>query len=232
MSDDLLSALAPVGGTLSGRVGTVVYSRNRHGPYSYEWSPRVDPNTVMQQDVRSGFDNASSLWRHRAQTERDGWNRYARNTPRPNRVGTTRCLSGFQCYMGAATLRQRFGDHGVVWAPKVDTRGKCTLPRLQTIGSFFVAFFWYLDDPWRFHTRSRMLVGRSILQPPTVHHFTGPFYEIITLPGHPLEPPISVIELIYPLPNPSYPTVFFSFRVLEEDNRISSLYYQRVEFFT
>lgn len=214
-------AVAAVGGGLSGRVGTRVFSRNRHGSYSYDWVPRTDPDTSAQRNVRSAFELASKYWPHELEARRKAWETYARNVPRPTPVSHSRTLSGFSAYMGAATLRNLIGHIGPVYAPEIFTLGLLHAPTLSIFLGLFLRVDFDPRDRWLYQNNGYVWLQQSPVLKKTVNYFTGPFHALAGRAGSPSAPPNPLILFPNPLPNSTFPRVFFRFRTIEADNRVS-----------
>ena len=93
-----------MGMQLSGSVGGVTASRNSAGAYLRNRTVPVNPNSVRQQSVRSGFAAAAEKWRELTAAQREGWAGYATGTPLLNRLGESITLSGFAMYCRVAAF--------------------------------------------------------------------------------------------------------------------------------
>lgn len=218
---DAPATVALLGGTVSGRVGAVVYSRNRHGPYSYAWSPRVDPNTTFQQRIRAALVTILPLWRAMPPPFRADWDAYAKNVGRVNRLGQLRFLTGFNRFCGALTFRGYSTIAGFIWAPTVFTLARLRPVTYTPFGVGFAIAHFDLTDPWRRQNGAGVQIYQSRAQSPAVNHFTGPFTAVTHVHGNPASPPTAIaINLIYQ-PTAQKPYLFFRARCIEADNRMA-----------
>lgn len=219
-----------VGGEIRGRVGSVVFARNSHGPYSYAWQPRVDPDTVRQRAVRNLFGQFSANWRSfTSPAIRDGWENYARNLSK--RSPATPCrLTGFHHYVGINTFRQQIGLYPANGPPTIFTTGKLQPPAYAPyVGVYLLATF-NLSDPWRHSTEAGFALYTSRPQPLTVNHFTGPFRLAQSVLGNPANPPtVHLFNPAWPVtPRPCY--LWVRARISEQDARLSPPIITRVYF--
>jgi len=100
----------PLAGQLSGRVGGVVFSRNRGGDYVRNGPSPINPQTSYQVAVRNAMSLASTRWNDMAATARSGWNSWAQNNPVQNRLGESIRLQGNAAFV---SLNSRLAFLGV-----------------------------------------------------------------------------------------------------------------------
>jgi len=88
--------IAPYGGgTLVGKLGSVVAQRGPFGNVLRTFSKPVNPNTTQQQTVKIAMQFLSRTWeRDLSQTQRKDWNDYGRQTPMTNDRGQEVFYSG------------------------------------------------------------------------------------------------------------------------------------------
>lgn len=115
------------GGQLSGSVGGVTASHNRYGQYLRNRSVPVNPNTALQQEVRSSFGASAIAWKGLTQEVRDNWQAYATATPTLNRLGETITLSAFAWFVAVTSFRLQIGLGVPNFAP--------VTPGLATLGT-------------------------------------------------------------------------------------------------
>lgn len=84
----------PLAGQLSGRVGGIVFSRNRGGDYVRNGPSPINPQTDYQVAVRNAMGLASTRWNDMAATARAAWKAWASNNPVMNRLGESIRLQG------------------------------------------------------------------------------------------------------------------------------------------
>jgi len=81
-------------GQLSGRVGGIVFSRNRGGDYVRNGPSPTNPKTAYQVAVRNALALASTRWNDMSADARASWKGWAQNNPVQNRIGETIRLQG------------------------------------------------------------------------------------------------------------------------------------------
>lgn len=209
-----------------------MFSHGPHGPYSYLWSPRVDPNTPSQQDIREEFALFSTSWRTLlSAARREKWNTYAANVLVSRRLGRPRRLTGFNHHVRTESFRGYVGLYPSDGPPELFTLGRLGAPTYNTFFYNINATF-DLADPWRADWLGGFALFASRPQPITVNHFTGPFRHIGTQPGFPPDPPTQRWFSLPPgfWPSPSSPVIFARARVAEGDGRLSPDNVQRLVF--
>lgn len=88
----------------SGSVAGVTSSRNRFGQYRRTRAIPVQPRTPKQGQVRALLAAGSSAWRGLTDAQRTGWNDYAAQIERSNRLGSGYSPTGAALYAGAVIL--------------------------------------------------------------------------------------------------------------------------------
>lgn len=72
----------PTVASASGKMGGIVYSRNRYGAYTRLLGPPVNPNTARQSTNRANFAYLGSFWLlNMSEAQRLAWETYAANVP-------------------------------------------------------------------------------------------------------------------------------------------------------
>lgn len=85
---------------MRGKVAGTVFTKNRAGAIARTKVTPVNPNTAVQQAVRSVLTFLSQNWRSLTAAQRTAWNNAVRNFPRNNVFGDSKLLSGHQLYIG------------------------------------------------------------------------------------------------------------------------------------
>jgi hypothetical protein len=83
----------------SGKMGGIVFSKNRYGNYARRFVKPVNPNTARQQTVRSAFAFLLATWRELTSTQKAAWNLYGANVPMVGGLGDTIYLPGQQHFI-------------------------------------------------------------------------------------------------------------------------------------
>ena len=81
-----------------GKVGGVIYSKNKGGSYARNYTKPTNPRTPAQVAQRNRFSYVSSNWRLLTSPEREAWNFAASQVPVSNKVGERINLTGAQYF--------------------------------------------------------------------------------------------------------------------------------------
>jgi len=122
----------PLVGQLSGRVGGIVFSRNRGGDYVRNGPSPINPQTFYQIAVRNALALASTRWNDMLATARASWSSWAQNNPQQNRIGESIRLQGNAAFV---MFNSRLAYLGV---PVIDTAPVISAPAplLTLTGTF------------------------------------------------------------------------------------------------
>lgn len=108
----------PLAGQLSGRVGGIVFSRNRGGDIVRNGPSPVNPQTGYQVAVRNALALASTRWNDMAATARSAWASWAQSNPVRNRLGESIRLQGNAAFV-SLNARLAFLGTAVVDTPPI-----------------------------------------------------------------------------------------------------------------
>lgn len=91
-----IALFGPIISGARGKVGGIVFSANRSGPYIKQWSRSSNPRTPAQSTVRNRLGGFSSAWKDLTQAQRDDWDDYADDAAQEltNPLGETYFISG------------------------------------------------------------------------------------------------------------------------------------------
>lgn len=89
---------------LSGKLAGTVYARNKAGAYVRNFRKPTNPNTTAQQNARSMFTGGLSGWGGLSAGEKSGWSAFAGSLFKPKSGKTGVAYSGFNAYVGLATV--------------------------------------------------------------------------------------------------------------------------------
>jgi hypothetical protein len=106
-------------GQISGRVGGVVFARNRGGAYVRNGPAPVQPRTLYQTAVRNALSTASSAWDSITEEQRTAWSEWAKLNPVKNRIGESVTLQGNAAFVQLNSRLARFGIAPVATTPAV-----------------------------------------------------------------------------------------------------------------
>jgi len=116
-------ALVKYGGgiiQMSGSIAGNTYARNRYGNYARAKTMPINPESPLQQTVRSTIAQIVARWSDTVTAlQRSAWNTYADNVSMKNRLAETIHLSGFNHYVRCNALLVRAGFTRVDAAPVV-----------------------------------------------------------------------------------------------------------------
>lgn len=84
-------------GQMSGKLGSLVFARNRGGNYVRSFVKPIDPMTVAQLNARNNFGISASNYHSLDPTLKTAWKEFALNTFNP-KTGTQGVPSGFNAY--------------------------------------------------------------------------------------------------------------------------------------
>lgn len=86
--------LGSVVGTISGRLGDVVYARTRDGLIARVFTPPTDPSTARQVLMRDAMQNVNTEWNDFSSKDRQTWENYGKTVTTTDRFGISRHRSG------------------------------------------------------------------------------------------------------------------------------------------
>lgn len=99
-----MAIYSPIVGEFRGRIGGIVYSRNKGGMYARLGSPPTNPQTSRQQITRSILGGESSKWSAAlTAAERDSWDVYAAANPIKNSLGQDVFITGLAWFVKASS---------------------------------------------------------------------------------------------------------------------------------
>ena len=84
-----------------GSVGDRTFSKNAYGPYVKRKLVQTVTNTPEQQESRSVFANAVSVWQSLPQSQRNDWMNWAKERPMINTLGKKMRLSGYNLFISS-----------------------------------------------------------------------------------------------------------------------------------
>lgn len=89
-------------GEMRGKLGSMVFARNRAGAYSRSYAKPIDPKTIAQLSARNNFGTASSNYHALDSTTKALWNNFANSVFNP-KTGTMGVPSGFNAFVSLLT---------------------------------------------------------------------------------------------------------------------------------
>ena len=97
-------------GTISGKSGNLIFSRNKGGQYLKEYKKPTNPKTPLQTAVRQIRSQTSKAWAGLSDDIKNEWNSFAEDNPILNRLGDPIYLSGFGWYQKAGFNYVNIGE--------------------------------------------------------------------------------------------------------------------------
>jgi hypothetical protein len=188
----------------SGSVGGVTYSRAKGGTlYRRARAIPVNPNTEMQQQVRSAVTGLVNYWSEMlTPTQRETWEMYAANVPVTNKLGSTVNLTGQNWFVGANTPRLQALAKLTAATPQVDSgpslfdRGAFTTPTsLTAVEGVDIAFTIDNSDDWANEDDSAMLVYVSMPQNAGVLNYHKSWRLVDVIEGDSVTPPANGVTI-------------------------------------
>lgn len=211
----------------SGSVGDVVFSRNRHGPYTRARTAPFDPSSARQLAVRAALSQCVTAWNATlTESERRGWDAYALAVRRSTAIARSTNAGGLAMFVRANVPRIQAAVGGI---PRVDQApASFTDPPLTPITRVVLNFvddtlhpFFDESDPWVTETDAALIFQASAPRPTTVNFFNGPYQFADTILGHPVLPPTSPGTIPLPVPAGTNTRVFVRFRLTLSDSRLT-----------
>lgn len=190
----------PAGGAPSGSLGAIVFAHNRFGAYMRTRVIPTNPSSYDQQIVRNFMSVLSNRWYNvLTAAQRDGWETYASNVPKTNRIGQQIYLTGLNWYIACNTSRLRTVDLTYVDdAPTVFTMASFTASlgaaseATQTISIIFDNTDDWADDD------GALLIYGTRPQNSSIRYNAQPFRYSARILGVTATPPTSPETVDYP----------------------------------
>lgn len=105
---------------MSGSIAGNVFARNHYGNYARARTKPINPNTTLQQQVRSALSELTARWSQvLTAVQRTAWNLYGSSVAMTNKLGETVYLTGFNHYIRSNTFRARFNKTPVDIGPVI-----------------------------------------------------------------------------------------------------------------
>ncbi len=118
----ILTFAAPVSG-LRGKVGGLIYSANKAGPFVKTWGKGSNPRTAPQTQQRANLVQFAQNWKNLTAAQRTDWDTYAAlpAQDKTNSLGETFSISGFAWYVALSNNLKRAGAAAIDSAPLLGT---------------------------------------------------------------------------------------------------------------
>lgn len=217
---------ALIGTDMSGRLGGIIASRNKYGPYFRNGVIPVNPQSPRQSLVRSVFQILTNRWSSKlTEANRNDWKNYAANVPILGANGSSQFITGFAMYVRCNSARVAAGGTAVdagpatLSMPEVDSTVVVTAVAATQLCS--VSF--NATMPWAAEVGGFLFVHMGLPQLLTRCFFKGPFRYMDKVAGA-IQPPTSPKTMTAPFSIVVGQKLFFQLRVARADGRLSNLF--------
>lgn len=175
----------------SGSVGSVVHSRNPHGPYTRPRTAPTQPDTARQVTARARLATVSTYWGGTlTPAERLTWAEYAARVSLSNRIGQDLPLTGQQMFIRCNAARPRNLMGVVRTAPTHNSLGTFdSIPMNRFAGIGLIAAPFHVARGWRRENGAYLLCYVGQGQSADTNFYAGPYRLAGWYAGHPLFPP-------------------------------------------
>lgn len=210
----------------SGSLGGMTASHNRGGPYLRARTIPVNPASAFQQAVRNAMATLVVRWSQTLTAlQRTGWETYADNVETTDTLGDKRKATALDWYLAGNVPRLQLSLSPVDAAPTVFTMATLTPVVITSItaSTRILVMTFTNTDLWAATTGGALGIYISPPQSPGVTFYKGPYRFLDKIVGNTGTPPTSPFTSVAgPFPMAAGQNVFFQFRALNADGRISS----------
>lgn len=197
-----------LGSEYSGRVDGLVASRNRGSEYFRELGPTPVPPggySSSQLNLQDAVRGSVAAWKAMSADDRDGWERWARQQDRPDRIGRRHTRTGFNEYIRWASYRAYANTQLSILltipdAPPIGPQIPLeNAPRIREHNSSDPRWdiYFHNTDLWANASDGGLLVQISRQIPPTRNRAYGGFTLALFIPGAAI-PPASPVQILLP----------------------------------
>jgi hypothetical protein len=208
---------------VSGSIGGTTFAHNRGGMYQRARSIPTDPNSPLQQTVRSIFGSLAILWQTTlSSAQRDAWDTYGANVPVLDAFGDQIFLTGFNHYIRSNTPRVQAATARVDDGPTAFNLGQFTNPAFSYDSTASEVDTTFTDtDAWANEDDAHAILYASRQQSDTINFFKGPYRLMSTINGDAITPPTSPAADAAPFPCAVGNRCFVRWQVSRADGRLS-----------
>jgi hypothetical protein len=211
-------------GEASGRLGNVIASRNKSGPYLRPAVSVVVPNTARQQEVKTRLTMVSQAYAGLTAAQMLGWDTYAKNVTLPDRLGGRNTVSGAAMFNRTNMARFEAGGTTILAdAPTEFYLGEKDTTASAAISEASQNISLTFDNtmPWATEAGGKLMVYMGIPQNPSRNFFNGPWSLAGTISGATPTAPTSPATIACPKPVAAGQKVWLQMRTLRADGRLS-----------
>jgi len=119
----------------SGKIGGMVFSRNKAGSYIRTYVKPINPGSVAQQTIRNRLTGLIQAWRGLTDAQRRAWNASTGNFTSKNRIGDVIFLTGQQLFNKFSSNLLAAGESIVLTPPLNSDESAVTIESLVVSSS-------------------------------------------------------------------------------------------------
>lgn len=209
---------------MSGSIGGTCFARNRYGAYARAKTVPVNPNTSLQQTIRSALSQLTVRWSQTlTAAQRSAWNLYGSNVVMENRLGESVNLSGFNHYIRSNTIALAQALTPVDAGPTIfevpETDATMVITASEATQVISVAYDDTMD--WCNEDDAHMFVFQGAPQNAQRNFFGGPWKYMDKVDGDSVTPPTSPLAGAAVTPIAEGQHLWVYARILRADGRLS-----------
>jgi hypothetical protein len=216
-----------IGADMTGRLGALIASRNKYGPYFREGAIPVNPQTSRQVSIRSAFQFLTNRWSASlTDAERSAWDTYAANVPIIGVNGKSQKITGFSMFIRSNVsiftwTGSIFNPGPVIQSlPEVDP----TVVVTAVASTQLVSVAFNVALPWAIESGGHMFIQMGLPQLGTRNFFKGPYRGAGKIDGA-VTPPTSPKTFTAPFHIGVGQKLYFQLRVARADGRLSNSFW-------
>jgi hypothetical protein len=216
-----------LGADMSGRLGAIIASKNRYGPYFREGTIPVNPQSDRQTAVRTAFMYFTNRWSAvLTQSNRDDWNNYAANVPIIGTNGKSQKITGFAMYIRCSVAKQMAdGTPSDYCSPTLSLPASALGVVCSAVASTqLVSVTFTNTEDWAKEANGFLLVHMGLPQLLTRNFFKGPYRYMGKVVGS-VTPPTSPQTMTASFHIQVGQKLYFQCRVLRADGRLSNFFW-------
>jgi len=220
-----------IAGEMSGKVGGMVFARNRSGMYVRSHATPVNPDTDRQQAARSKLSSlAQAFFGILTPVQRTAWNQYGSQINFQNRLGDDIFLSGINHYIRTNSAVLLAGGVRIDDAPVINNLGETDPTATAVIDETGQLLTVSFDDtmPWLDEDNAFLIVGMSQPKDPSKSFIGGPFRYAGSIEGDSVTPPTTPDTIAVPYVVVESQKVQMYFRIARADGRLTGKFFRTV----
>lgn len=217
-------------GAISGKLGGIVFSHNRFGPYMRLRSIPVNPNTNRQSAVRAAVGLLAAAWTTvLTPAQRATWEIYAANISRTNAVGGSIKITGYNMFL-RSNVQAKVSGAIIIFDGPADLTLPAQDPTIvATIDEAGQQISLAYDDtqPWASQATGVMEVYMSQPYNASTNFIGGPYRFAGNIEGTGPGPTASPQVVAVPFEVAENQKVKVAVRIREEDSRITDRFFHQ-----